>query len=223
VNWLGLFALGGATGVDATSCMQVMLSRPLVAGALTGAMLGEPGAGATMGAVLEAFQLALLPVGASRYPETGTATVAATAAYVAVATAALDPPALLLALLFGLAWGRATGWSVFWTRRLNERLIARALAAASAARGIERGHAAAMIVDFVRGGAVTVIGAALGTLLLRPLVPLWAFPPELALAALTAAVAAVLAATLDLFGGWRERRLLFLAGLLFGSLLVVFT
>jgi mannose/fructose/N-acetylgalactosamine-specific phosphotransferase system component IIC len=223
MNWPGIFAIGGIVGVDSSSCMQSMLSRPLVAGAMTGALLGNPLGGTLLGAVMEAFQLAILPVGAARYPETGTATVAGTAAYTSSAAVAFDPPALLLALLFGLAWGRVTGLSVVWGRRANERIVERVLASERPSKELGRWQAIAIALDFLRAGSVSLIGAAVGTLLLARLLPLWALPAILVFVALSAAVAALLAGTLDLFGGWRDRKLLFLIGVLCGSLVVAFT
>jgi mannose/fructose/N-acetylgalactosamine-specific phosphotransferase system component IIC len=223
MNWLAVFALGGTVGVDATSCMQAMLSRPLVAGALAGALTGNPVGGALLGAVLEAFHLAILPIGAARYPETGTGAVAAGVAYSNVAVMTVDPPALLFATIFGLAWGRVGGMSVIWGRRLNERLLERlpAIGAGSYARALERTHRLALLADFGRGGAVSVTGALVGTLVVGAAAGLWGLPPMVALALLSAGVAAVITGTLDLFGGWRERWLLFLLGLLCGSLLLV--
>ena len=73
--------IGGMVGLDATSFPQAMISRPLVAASLTGMLLGHPVAGIALGAVLETFALVVLPVGAARYPETGTAAVSAAAAF----------------------------------------------------------------------------------------------------------------------------------------------
>ena len=82
MNWLGVMVLGGIAGVDATSVAQTMISRPFIAATLTGLLVGRPEEGALLGAILELFALVILPVGAARYPEAGTAAVAATAATV---------------------------------------------------------------------------------------------------------------------------------------------
>jgi mannose PTS system EIIC component len=65
---LAIMLLGGFVALDATSFPQVMISRPLVAGALTGFVLGDPVAGALVGGLLEVFHLSVLPIGAARYP-----------------------------------------------------------------------------------------------------------------------------------------------------------
>ena len=65
--------------LDATSLGQFMISRPLVGGAITGWLLGDPVLGLEVGAVLELFHIAGLPAGGSRVPEAGPASVAAVA------------------------------------------------------------------------------------------------------------------------------------------------
>jgi len=75
--WLLLW--GTFVGLDLVVIGQVMLSRPLVAGAVAGAILGDPLAGSAVGAVLELFALDVLPVGGARYPDYGLGAVAAAA------------------------------------------------------------------------------------------------------------------------------------------------
>src|SRR3954471_14228937 len=95
--------LGGLLALDGTSVGQVMVSRPLVAASLGGLVVGHPAAGMAIGVVLEALHLAVLPVGASRYPEGGPAAAVAGAAYAAYAPAGGGSAALLAAVLFALA------------------------------------------------------------------------------------------------------------------------
>jgi PTS system mannose-specific IIC component len=63
--------LGAVLGLDTVSFPQAMLSRPIVACTLTAGFLGAAPAGLLLGALVEAFALETLPVGASRYPEWG--------------------------------------------------------------------------------------------------------------------------------------------------------
>ena len=69
--YLLLVAWGGLVAVDGTSCGQFMISRPFAAATVAGLLAGDALMGATAGVVLEAFHLAVLPVGAARYPEGG--------------------------------------------------------------------------------------------------------------------------------------------------------
>jgi mannose/fructose/N-acetylgalactosamine-specific phosphotransferase system component IIC len=222
VNIWGLAAIGGLVGLDATSFPQVMVSRPLVAGTLTGLLFGEPAQGAMVGAILEVFDLGILPVGAARYPDSGTATVAAVAAYSLVPLHALDPGVLLLAVIFGLSWEFVTGASTVWLRRLNERLVLSTPRwHGRPGRALERLHLTSMLLDFLRAAMLSVGGALLGALLLKPAAGHWALGSEFAAAALTVAAATVLGALISVFGGWRERWRALLVGLACGSLLLL--
>jgi PTS system mannose-specific IIC component len=214
--------LGGLVGQDATSFPQVMISRPLVAGTLTGLLLGQPAEGAMLGAILEILDLGILPVGAARYPDSGTATVAAVAAYNSVPLHALDPGILLLAVMFGLAWETVTGTSTVWLRRVNERLVLSTPRwHGRPGRALERLHLTSMLLDFLRAGGLAATGALLGSWLLRPAAGRWLLGSEVAAATLTIAAAAVLGALVSIFGGWRERHRALLLGLVCGSILLL--
>jgi mannose/fructose/N-acetylgalactosamine-specific phosphotransferase system component IIC len=220
MNWIWIGLIGGFVGLDSTSFPQFMISRPLVAGTLTGLLLGRPLEGMMLGAILEVFDLAILPIGAARYPESGTATVAATVAYTATTAVAEGHAALLLGVVFGLAWERVAGASVVLHRRISERILFRG-DVASAARHLEIRHLGAMALDFVRGVTVCVGGAIVGTLLLGILAPLWGVHPRVAAGALLLAGSATLAASVTVFGGFREARRFFLLGAACGSLLLL--
>ena len=74
---MALLAWATLVGLDLASVLQGLFNRPLVAGAVAGAIIGDPEAGLRIGAALELFALDVLPIGASRYPDYGAATVAA--------------------------------------------------------------------------------------------------------------------------------------------------
>ena len=201
---LGL--LGGVLALDGTSVGQFMLSRPLIAAGLAGIATGSLQAGIVIGVLLEALQLAVLPVGAARYPEAAPAAVAAAAAY---AGAAVDAPvALMAAVVFSMAWGRVGGATVEWLRRTNVGIAVPAEGPLSPGE-VERRHLRAVGLDFARGAAVTIVGLlVLGTLLETlgwiPFQEHWTRP------ALALSAAGALASSLRLFG--RRRLPLFLAG-----------
>jgi hypothetical protein len=112
--------LGAVLGLDVVSFPQAMLSRPLVGAALAGLLAGRPGAGLLVGAVLELFALETLPVGASRYPEWGSASVVGGTLFAAqpVGTGG----ALCLSVLVALATAYVGGVSMVLLRRLNGQL-----------------------------------------------------------------------------------------------------
>src|SRR5215472_6696830 len=101
-----------------------MLARPLVAGAGAGLLLGGVGAGLRIGVLFELFQYDILPVGATRYPEYGPATVVAVGAVHAFAL----PFGIGLSTVVGLFIAMLGGTSLQILRRLNTRAVTAAAA-----------------------------------------------------------------------------------------------
>ena len=219
MNWIGVGLLGGLVGVDATSFAQTMVSRPFIAATLTGLLAGRPEEGAVLGAILELFALVILPVGAARYPESGTAAVSATAAYMSAASM-MSPAVMLLAVLFALVWERIGGWSVILDRRFNEEYVALMRLGTHPDRALERRHLMAIGIDLVRASIVTVAGWLIGTVALRSIAQLWSMSSSIAPAILSIGLSCMVGAALPLFGGLRARKVALLVGLLCGSLIV---
>lgn len=210
-----LSLLGGLLALDATSVGQFMLSRPLIAAGLAGMIAGNPEGGIVVGVLLEAIHLAVLPVGAARYPEAGPAAVAAAGAYAGAVDG--QQVALLASVVFMLAWGWVGGRSVEWLRRWNVRTAVPPEGPVDAGT-VERLHLRATGFDFVRGVGMTLLGLViLGTLLETlgwiPFREPWTRP------ALALSAAAALASSLRLFG--RRRMPLFVAGAAAGALLLL--
>ncbi|MGK7311086.1 MAG: PTS sugar transporter subunit IIC [Candidatus Longimicrobiales bacterium M2_2A_002] len=218
-GWAAVAVLGGLVGLDTTSFPQMMISRPLVAGTLTGAVLGDPMAGLAVGFIMEAFALLVLPIGAARYPESGTATVAAVAAYLTVAGTPLVPGALALAVGFGVAWEWAAGESVVLLRRQNGRLLLRT--AGMPARRLERLHLTAMALDFARGAVVAAGGGLLAAALLQLAAPLWGLDGGSTMALLALVTATMIGTAVPVFGGLRARRLALALGIGVGVALAI--
>src|SRR5207244_67442 len=78
-----LLVWGTLVGLDLVSVPQAMIARPIVAGPIAGAILGDVATGLQLGVLFELFQYDILPVGAVRYPEYGPATIAAVSAALA--------------------------------------------------------------------------------------------------------------------------------------------
>jgi PTS system mannose-specific IIC component len=165
ITVLPLALLGGLVGLDVVSFPQAMWSRPIVAATLGGALAGDPARGLLAGVVLEMLAMEMLPVGASRYPEWGTASVLGGAI---AAAAPFSAGELVLGVMVALATAWAGGWSMHALRRLNGVWSMRSRAALEGGdTGVVttlqlRGLAA----DFARGAALTAAAA----LLARPLV-----------------------------------------------------
>lgn len=212
MEWLLVILLGGAVGLDATSFPQAMYSRPFVAGALAGMLMGRPVEGALIGAVLEVFSLSVLPFGATGYPEGGTAAVAATAAY---AAAAAEPDASLafISVTLALPVSHVSGYSVRLLRRRNGRAIGHldgvdALAPAV----VESTHRRAIAFDFLRGAVLSAAGVLLILAVLELALRVGWQLPVAALGVLTVAVIMMFAGTLAVFGTLREQLAPFLLG-----------
>jgi hypothetical protein len=209
-----LAALGGLVALDGTSVGQLMVSRPFVAAALGGLAVGRPTAGIVVGVVLEALHLAVLPVGAAKYPEGGPAAVAAGAVFAAwqdppVATSATLLVVVLVAL--GMEW--VGGHSVELLRRFNARFSG-APEAGITPRALAGRVGAAVGLDFARGAALTLAGVLLLDALLAA-VDFSGFPQVAVGTVVRLAVVAGLASALRLFG--RTHYPLFVAGAAAGA------
>ena len=117
-----LIVLGAVAGLDVVSFPQAMISRPIAAATLAGALSGHPERGLIAGAMLELFALETLPFGASRYPEWGSASVVGGALF--VAQPAGSAGALTVAVCAALITASAGTWTMVWHRRLIARWAA---------------------------------------------------------------------------------------------------
>lgn len=194
-GWLLAALLGGVLALDGTSIGQFMLSRPLVACTLAGALAGSPLLGAGLGVVLEALHLAVLPVGAARYPEAAPAAVAAATVFVG-AGGGYD--ALLVLTLFAVAWEQLGSWSITRLRSWTGEHLPEP----TTVRAVERRHLRAIALDGARGLAVTALGLAVAAGLM-PLLAAVRADPEAARLGTGLAAATALGASLRLFGGRR--------------------
>jgi mannose/fructose/N-acetylgalactosamine-specific phosphotransferase system component IIC len=206
--------LGGLLALDGTSVGQFMLSRPLVAGALAGWVLGQPAVGLTIGALLELYLLVSFPTGGSRFPEGATATVVA----VASAAGAASPGALPLAIAVGLLWGQLGGLTITFLRRTNARLVPEPGRPEGQGLSVTGAHLVAMLLDFLRGGMLTLVGIVIGRTIIGSFESAWALPPRASLGLLLLGGAVSAGILLHDLGGFRRRGTLFVVGLALGIL-----
>ena len=197
---LVLLLWGTLVGLDLVSVPQIMIARPLVAGAGAGLILGDLPTGLRLGILFELFQLDVLPVGATRYPEYGPATVAAVSAGHLVNSVG----GLALGAIVGLPVALVGGVSLHLLRRLNARAVSRAAARIEGGdpRALVRVHVGGIARDAVRGALVTTVGLALAWLARFVLVSTLSQHGFVALAAAAAgvALAAAFAGTQRLVG-----------------------
>lgn len=159
-GWLFLLLWGTLVGLDLVSVPQALLARPLVAGTVTGFLLGDVEAGLRVGVLLELFALDVLPVGASWYPDYGPATVGATAYAVSVPE---WEASLGIACAIGLAVGLAGGASLQWLRhRVVRDLHAHSdLLAAGRSDAIRALQYRSLARDAVRSAGLTLLALGL--------------------------------------------------------------
>jgi PTS system mannose-specific IIC component len=157
VRLLPLTLLGALLGADVVSFPQAMISRPIVASTLGGAITGNVMAGLLTGAVLEMLAMETLPVGASRYPEWGSASLVGGA--LAGAYPAMTPGAVIVGVFAGVATAWAGGWSMYALRRLNGVWAERAVPAMEmgSRRAVMSLQLRGLTADLLRGAVLTLI------------------------------------------------------------------
>ncbi len=222
VDLLPVALLGAVLGMDVVTFPQAMISRPIVAATVAGAFLGNAPAGLIMGALLELLALEMLPFGASRYPEWGSASVVGGALY---ASEFGDPPgALVVALLAALATAMLSGKSMVWLRRLNATRATRQRA------DLERGSSSAvtglqlfgLTGDLMRGFLVTLLAMLIFSALTPSIVDSWGVDGRISRGVVVAVCAAVSAGAIwKIFHSVPRARLLFITGLAVGAAMLV--
>ena len=186
-----LAVLGAVLGLDVVSFPQAMISRPIVAATLAGALLGQPLRGLVVGVALEFFALETMPFGASRYPEWGSASVVGGALF--AMTPDGTPAAMTLSTLFALVTAQVGGLSMVALRRWNAQWARRQQA--GIARG--SGHAvvglqlAGMTADLLRGGMLTFLALAVFAPLRIAILGTFTFPGTLSRAVVVSTASAV--------------------------------
>lgn len=223
---LPLTMLAGLLGLDVVSFPQAMISRPIVAATLAGAFLGAPMAGLACGAALECLALESLPVGASRYPEWGSASVVAGAvAARGVEGAALPHPgSFAVAVAAGIAIAWVGGTTMIKHRQMiaafaRPRLSQLAAGSRSTVIGLQ---VFGMTADLLRGMLIAAAFYMPAALLAAWADSRWSVPEDFTRAFVVTAVVGVAAAAV-----WKDfhsisfTRRLFLASLAVGTLLVV--
>ena len=164
-----LALLGGIVALDGAALVQTMVSRPLVAGTLAGAVLGDAALGLQMGAILELFLLVGVPAGGGRMPDGGIAAVVA----VAAAAAASGPGGLALGVAGGLIWGEVAGRGQERVRSWNESHVPLPDQGPVSPGGIHRSIVLGLLAEGARGVVVTGSGAIVARILAPPLAAMW--------------------------------------------------
>ena len=214
VALIPLALLGGILGLDVVSFPQAMISRPLVASTLAGALIGQAPSGLLLGAALELIALETLPFGASRYPEWGSAAVVGGAIF---ASHPSHPAgAMTLATLSALATTWIGGWTMVKLRQLNAVWAGQKREALEAgARGsVVSLQLQGMTADFLRGALLTAVAYWLLAPLAAACIALWSVDARLSRCIIVGLAASVAgAAAWKLFHSTAGARWLFVGGL----------
>lgn len=212
-----LAVLGAVLGLDVVSFPQAMISRPIVASTLAGALIGQPGRGLVMGVALEFFALESMPFGASRYPEWGSASVVGGVLFAQTAdgTAAAMTVAALAALLTASVGGTSMvvlrRANAFWARRQQARI---SRGSGNAVVALQLGG---MTSDLVRGGLLTFLALVVFVPLHRAVTATVTISPTVSRAVVVAIASAVgLAAVWKVVHSTVGARWFLLGGLVMG-------
>ncbi len=216
---LPLTLLGGLLALDGTSLGQFMISRPLVAGVLTGWMVGDPVLGLLIGGILEVYFISIFPAGGAEFPEGGPPTLVA----VATGAAVSGPAGVALGALLGFLLSRLSAHSVRILRKINGRLAPDPSRMEVTPSRIVWAHFGGLVFDFSRGCLLSLVGLVTGQWVASAASEAWPLemPGTLALLAIGASIPA--GAFLGSLGGWRRRGGLLgagLAGFLLASLVL---
>jgi mannose/fructose/N-acetylgalactosamine-specific phosphotransferase system component IIC len=220
-SYLPVVLLGALVGLDMVSFPQAMICRPIVAATVAGALVGQPQSGLLIGAVLELIALEVLPVGASRYPEWGSASVVGGALF---ATRSGETGALPVACAAALLAALVSGVSMTVVRRLNMRLVKRRRLEieAGSEQAVVGLQVTGLTLDLLRGGIVTFIALVLLDPATRIILETWTSNAAIARAVVVAIAASVaVSAIWRVFHSAAHARWLFFVGLAIGSILLV--
>jgi mannose/fructose/N-acetylgalactosamine-specific phosphotransferase system component IIC len=219
---LPLVLLGAVLGLDVVSFPQAMISRPIVAATLGGAFAGDAASGLLVGAVLELIALDTLPLGASRYPEWGSASVVGGALF--AAHPSHPPGAMPIAVLGTLAAAWVGGWTMVKLRGLNARWAGQRRDALTAGSGdaVIGLQLLGLTADLARGALFTALAYAILAPTARAGIAVWGVDARLSRAVVVGAAITVAAgAAWKIFHSTLGVRWTFLAGLAAGTVAAV--
>ncbi len=150
---LGVAALGGLIGLDRTAAGQFMISQPIVAGPLTGWLLGDAAAGLIIGASLELIWVLDLPVGTFVPADATVGAVSATAIAALGGKGGAGPDLIGFSVLLTTAMVPVTMFIDRIVRERNSRLVDAALSRVqdeAGGRGLSRAHLTGLVIFFLK-------------------------------------------------------------------------
>jgi PTS system mannose-specific IIC component len=176
VDYLFAAVVAVLVGLDRVALVQAMICRPLVAGPLTGLVIGNPLVGLEVGMLLELLWLGRMPVGAAIPPDDTQVSVGATVLAVSVGqiNGMSGMPLVILAVLIAIPIGKVGQIFDRMARHLNDRLARSAqlaLETGDLAR-LERRHLFGLLSFALASLATATVIVAVGSFALLGLAPL---------------------------------------------------
>jgi mannose/fructose/N-acetylgalactosamine-specific phosphotransferase system component IIC len=161
---LGIALAGGVIGLDRTAAGQFMISQPIVAGPLTGWLLGDPAAGAIVGATLELIWVLDLPIGTFVPANATVGTVSATAIAALGSPGGASLPVIGFSIMLTTALVPITMKADGLVRQWNSRIADRALTASGGQGGgvLSRIQYAGLGVFFLKSFVLYILFIPLG-------------------------------------------------------------
>jgi len=161
---VGIALIGGFIGLDRTAVGQFMVSEPIVAGPLTGWMLGDPIAGIIIGVVLELVWVLDMPIGAFVPADATISAVSATAIAALGSTGDAPLPVIGFSILLTVAMVpatmRADGLVRHWNSRLADAVVTGP--GPDAGRALARAHLSGLPVFFMKSFVLYLVFLPLG-------------------------------------------------------------
>jgi mannose/fructose/N-acetylgalactosamine-specific phosphotransferase system component IIC len=164
VSILGVALLCGIIGLDRTAAGQFMISQPIVAGPLTGWLLGDVTAGAVIGATLELIWVLDLPVGTFVPADSTVCAVASTAISALSCPGCADMPRIGFGVFLTVIMVPVTMKADRMVRTANSRLVDSAAAASGAdvSDMLSRAQARGLFNFFMKSAALCCVFIPLG-------------------------------------------------------------
>lgn len=161
---VGIALIGGLLGLDRTAAGQFMVSEPIVAGPLTGWMLGDPMAGIIIGVLLELVWVLDMPIGAFVPADATISAVSATAIAALGSTGNAPLPVIGFSILLTAAMVpatmRADGIIRHWNSRLADAVVTGS--GPDAGRALARAHLSGLPAFFMKSFVLYLVFLPLG-------------------------------------------------------------
>lgn len=165
---LAAAVMGGLVGLDRTAAGQFMISSPVVAGPITGWLLGDLTAGLVIGGVLELIWVLDLPVGTFVPADSTVATVSATSVAAIGGGGGSELSVIGFCLLLTTMMVPVTMYGDQLVRQRNRRIVERALGRGGTATAtrVSFWHLAGLLAFFLKAFTLCLGFTAVGVVLL---------------------------------------------------------